>query len=59
VAGLFTVPSGVDFDGLDWRTANLIIFIKGPEGNSKEYATAFSVILCALLIPGAAEEMLR
>lgn len=58
VAGLITVPSGVDFDGRDWRTVNLIIFIIGPEGSSNKYDRLFSAISRALHTPGVVEEML-
>ncbi|MFQ5772524.1 MAG: PTS sugar transporter subunit IIA, partial [bacterium] len=52
------VPSGVDFDGRDWRTVNLIIFVIGPEGNSNKYDMLFSAISRALHSPGVIEEML-
>lgn len=56
--GLITVPSGVDFDSPNWKTINLIIFIIGPEGKSKEYNKVFSAISHTLNTPGVVEELL-
>ena len=50
VIGIITVPSGVDFDAPNWKTINLIIFIIGSEGRSKEYNNVFSVSSIATIL---------
>jgi len=58
VAGLITIPSGVDFEALDGEKVKLIIFIIAPEEKSNEHLKLLSAISQTLLIPGAVKEIL-
>jgi len=58
VAGIVTVPSGIDFEALDGEKVNLIIFVIAPEAKSNEHLKLLSAISQTLLIPGAVKEIL-
>jgi len=58
VAGIITVPSGVDFEALDGEKVKLIIFIIAPEAKANEHLKLLSAISQTLLIPGAVKEIL-
>ncbi|MCD6392627.1 MAG: PTS sugar transporter subunit IIA [Planctomycetes bacterium] len=58
VAGIITVPDGVDFEALDGEKVDLIIFIIAPEAKSNEHLKLLSAISQTLLIPGAVKEIL-
>ncbi len=58
VAGLITVPSGVDFDAIDARKVRLIVFIIAPETESNKHVRLLSAISQMLLSPGAVERIL-
>ncbi len=58
VVGLITVPSGVDFEALDRKKVELIVFIVAPEDRPNENIRLLSAVSQTLLIPGAVKEML-
>ncbi len=58
VAGIITIPSGVDFDALDGQKVRLIIFIVAPEIESNNHVRLLSGISQALLAPKALEKIL-
>jgi len=58
VVGLITVPAGVEFEALDDRKVNLIVFIVAPERATNEHIRLLSSVSQALLVPGAVDEML-
>jgi len=57
VVGIISVPEGVDFDATDGKKVRLIVFIVGPERESKEHIRLLSGISQTLSIPGAADEL--
>jgi len=58
VAGLITIPSGVDFEALDEEKVKLIIFIIAPEEKANKHLKLLSAISQTLLIPGVVKEIL-
>jgi PTS system nitrogen regulatory IIA component len=58
IVGLITIPSGVDFEALDGKKVNLIIFIIAPEVEQNKHIKLLSAISQTLLIPGAVKEIL-
>lgn len=58
VAGIITVPNGVDFEALDEEKVKLIIFIMAPKAESNKHLKLLSAISQTLLIPGAVKEIL-
>jgi len=57
VVGLVSVPNGVDFDAMDGRKVRLIVFVIGPERESKEHIYLLSGISQTLSIPGVVDEL--
>lgn len=58
VVGIMTVPAGVDFEALDGKKVNLIIFIIAPLAESNKHLKLLSAISQTLLIPGSVKEIL-
>ncbi len=59
VVGMLTIPDGVDFEALDEQDVRLIVFIVGPDTESKEHVRVLSGISQVLSIPGAIDEMVK
>jgi len=57
VVGIISAPDGVEFEATDGRKVRLIVFIVGPERESKEHIRLLSEISQVLSIPGAVDEM--
>ena len=57
VVGFVTVPDGLDFDALDDEPVKLIVYIVGPEGDSRDHVKILSSISQTLQVPGACEEI--
>ncbi len=58
VVGLVSIPDGVDFDAMDGLAVRLIVFIVGPERESKEHIHLLSGISQTLSIPGVVDELI-
>lgn len=58
VAGVITVPSGVDFDAVDAAKVKIIVFIIAPEMESNKHIRLLSIISQTLLAHGAVENIL-
>lgn len=58
VVGIITVPSGVDFEALDKKKVNIVIFIIAPAAESNKHVKLLSAVSQTLLMPGVAEEIL-
>jgi len=58
VVGMITVPDGVDFEALDGRKVNLIVFIIAPKAEPNKHIKLLSAISQTLLIPGSVNELL-
>lgn len=59
VAGIITVPDGVDFKSLDGKKVNLIFFIIGPEADPSQHLKLLSSISQTIVIPGVVDELLN
>ena len=57
VVGLVTIPDGVDFEAIDGEKVRLIVFIIGPERESKEHIHLLSGISQTLSIPRVVDEL--
>jgi nitrogen PTS system EIIA component len=57
VAGLITVPEGVDFDSLDGNKVKVFAFVIAPDIKSKDHIRLLSQISRILSIPGIVDEM--
>jgi len=57
VVGLVSIPNGMDFDAMDGEKVRLIVFIIGPERESKEHIHLLSGISQTLSIPGVVDEL--
>jgi hypothetical protein len=57
VVGVVTVPEGVDFEALDGEPVRLLIFIVGPEGQSRQHLRLLSAISHTLMVERAVEEI--
>ncbi len=57
VVGLVSIPNGVDFDAMDGEKVRFIVFIIGPERESKEHIRLLSGISQTLSIPGVVDEL--
>ena len=58
VVGIISVPDGVDFDAIDDEKVRLMVFIIGPESESKDHIQLLSGISQTLSIPGMIDELL-
>lgn len=58
VVGILTFSEGVAFEAIDDKPVRLMVFIVGPARESDEHISLLSEISHALMIPGAAEEMI-
>jgi len=58
VLGIITLPGGLDFDALDGKPVNLVIFIIAPQIESDKHVRLLSAISQTLLARGIREEML-
>ncbi len=58
VIGIVTFPDGVEFDALDGKPVNLVIFIIAPEIESDKHVRLLSAISQTLMAPGIRKEML-
>lgn len=57
VVGLVTVPEGVDFEAMDGKQVDLIVFIVAPAGESNEHIRLLSAISQALHGKGVVREI--
>ncbi len=58
VVGVITVPAGVEFDSLDGKETNLLVFIVAPESEANEHVRLLSTVSGILRIADARTEML-
>lgn len=58
VVGVITVPTGVDFEALDKKPVNIVIFIIAPEAESNKHVKLLSAISQTLLMPDVPKEIL-
>lgn len=59
VVGLISVPSGIDFDSLDKKPANLIFFIIAPEADRQTHIRLLAAISRTLSLRGVKDELLK
>ncbi len=59
VAGIVSVPNGVDFDAMDDQPVRLLVFIVAPSTSSNIHIKILSAISQVLNVPGYVEEMLK
>jgi len=57
VMGIMTIPDGVDFDSMDEKPVQLVVFVFAPEEESNAYIKLLSIISQTLKIPGTVEEI--
>ncbi len=58
VVGILTIPEGIDFDALDGKKSNLILFIIAPQSKTNEHVRLLSTISNILRISEARQAML-
>ena len=58
VVGILRVPEGVDFQAMDNKPVNLILFIIAPEGVSEENIRLLSLISQTLKVPETVNEII-
>ncbi len=58
VMGIITIPDGVEFEALDDKKVQLIIFIIAPEEESDKHIKLLSSVSQTLLKPGVSKEMI-
>ncbi len=58
VAGILTVPGGVDFDAVDGEPVKVLVFIVAPARETNEHIRILSAISRVLSIPGVVEELI-
>jgi PTS system nitrogen regulatory IIA component len=59
VAGIISVPDGVDFSAMDDQPVKLFVFIVAPSSNSTAHIKILSAISQVLNVPEYIEEMLK
>ncbi len=58
VAGVLTVPEGIDFESLDGKKTRLFVFIGGPAEERNNHIRVLATVSQVLRIPGAVNELL-
>jgi len=58
VVGIITIPDGVNFDAIDGKLSNIIMFIVAPQSKTNEHVRMLSTISNILRIKDACKEML-